>query len=205
MKSVNEQVFMVIDFETVTPKGVPPEPIQLGMVQIENLQICDSKQKSWFIKPPDFAPLTSFDTKQTGITINNLVNAKSSSEIFDIVELVCSKNNYIFIAQNANYELSICKRFYEGRDNLSAIKFIDTIKLAKIAFPNEKSYKLDNLANLLNVPIPSGRHTAIIDCIITGNVFTKLVEKINITSVTDLIDKACINKNKEDSIQMKFF
>ena len=64
-KEIINQTFMVIDFETVTPKGVPPEPIQLGLVQIDNLEISQTKRKSWFIKPPDFAPLTKFDTQQT--------------------------------------------------------------------------------------------------------------------------------------------
>lgn len=205
MTSLNDQNFMVIDFETVTPKGVPPEPIQLGMVQIENLKVSELKQKSWFIKPPEFAPLTYFDTKQTGITISDLNNAKSSQEIFNIVEQICEKNNYIFIAQNANYEFSICKRFFDNRENLSKIKFVDTIKLAKTVLPNEKSYKLDNLAKLLEVEIPIGRHNALIDCIITGNVFIKLLERINISTTTELLDKACINNEKENFTQLKLF
>lgn len=195
-KDLREQSFMVIDFETVTPKGVPPEPIQLGLVQIDNLQVSQTKQKSWFIKPPSFAPLTEFDTQQTGITEKDLQNAKNSNEIFNILEKVCGRNDYVFIAQNANYELSICKRFYEGREKLGKIKFIDTIKLAKLAFPNEKSYKLDNLAKLFSIEIPKTRHTALTDCILTGEIFIKLVEKLGIKDKETLLDKASINYDK---------
>lgn len=195
-KVLLEQSFMVIDFETVTPKGVPPEPIQLGLVQIDNLQVSQTKQKFWFIKPPSFAPLTEFDTQQTGITEKDLQNAKNSNEIFNILEEVCGRNDYVFIAQNANYELSICKRFYEGREKLGKIKFIDTIKLAKLAFPNEKSYKLDNLAKLFSIEIPKTRHTALTDCILTGEIFIKLVEKLGIKDKETLLDKASINYDK---------
>lgn len=195
-KDLREQSFMVIDFETVTPRGVPPEPIQLGLVQIDNLQVSQTKQKSWFIKPPSFAPLTEFDTQQTGITEKDLQNAKNSNEIFNILEEVCGRNDYVFIAQNANYELSICKRFYEGREKLGKIKFIDTIKLAKLAFPNEKSYKLDNLAKLFSIEIPKTRHTALTDCILTGEIFIKLVEKLGIKDKETLLDKASINYDK---------
>lgn len=195
-KDLREQSFIVIDFETVTPKGVPPEPIQLGLVQIDNLQVSQTKQTSWFIKPPSFAPLTEFDTQQTGITENDLQNAKNSNEIFNILEEVCGRNDYVFIAQNANYELSICKRFYEGREKLSKIKFIDTIKLAKLAFPNEKSYKLDKLAELFSIEIPKTRHTALTDCILTGEIFIKLVEKLGIKDKETLLDKASINYDK---------
>lgn len=195
-KDLKEQAFMVIDFETVTPKGVPPEPIQLGLVQIENLRVSQTKQKSWFIKPPSFAPLTRFDTQQTGITEKDLEKAKNSNEIFNILEEVCGRNDYVFIAQNANYELSICKRFYEGREKLSKIKFVDTIKLAKLAFPNEKSYKLDRLAELFSIEIPQTRHTALTDCVLTGEIFIKLVEKLGIKDKETLLDKASINYDK---------
>ena len=195
-KDLKEQAFMVIDFETVTPKGVPPEPIQLGLVQIDNLQVSQTKQKSWFIKPPSFAQLTRFDTQQTGITEKDLEKAKNSNEIFNILEEVCGRNDYVFIAQNANYELSICKRFYEGREKLSKIKFIDTIKLAKLAFPNEKSYKLDRLAELFSIEIPKTRHNALTDCVLTGEIFIKLVEKLGIKDKETLLDKASINYDK---------
>lgn len=195
-KNLRDQVFMVIDFETVTPKGVPPEPIQLGLVQIDNLQVSKTKRKSWFIKPPEFALLTKFDTQQTGITEYDLKSAKRSNEIFDILEEICGKNEYIFISQNANYELNICKRFYDGRNKLKEIKFIDTIKLAKLAFPNEKSYKLDRLAQIFSIEVPNTRHTALTDCIITGEIFLKLVEKLDIKDTETLLEKSSINYDK---------
>ncbi|MBR4270730.1 MAG: 3'-5' exonuclease [Clostridia bacterium] len=202
MKNISEQIFMVIDFETVTPKGVPPEPIQLGLVQIEKLEVVSQKQKSWFIKPPAFAPLTSFDTAQTGITNKDLENAKSSLEIFDILDKICSLHDYIFIAQNANYEFSICRRFYENRENLSKVKFIDTIKLAKLVFPKEKTYKLDHLAALLDIDISAGRHTALVDCRITGEVFNKLVGKLDFVDIETLLAKTCINCDKYKQISL---
>lgn len=192
-EEILSQTFMVIDFETVTPKGISPEPIQLGLVQIDNLKIDNTKQKSWFMKPPTFAPLTTFDTEQTGITKKDLENAKSADEIFNIVEKICGKQNYIFIAQNANYEMGICKRFYKDRTQLAEAKFIDTIKLSKLAFPSEQTYKLDAMAKKFNIDIPSTRHTALTDCIITGKLFLKLIEKLNITKTNELLKKACIN------------
>lgn len=111
---------------------------------------------------------TNFATQQTGITEKDLENTRNSNQIFDILEEVCGRNEYIFIAQNASYELNICKRFYEGRSKLSKIKFIDTIKLAKLAFPNEKSYNLDRLAQIFSIEVPNTRHTALTDCIINN-------------------------------------
>lgn len=69
--------------------------------------------------------------------------------------------------------------------------------MAKIVFPNEKSYKLDNLAALLDIKIPNGRHTALIDSIITGSVFIKLLERTNISTIDELLEKSCVNKDKK--------
>ena len=196
---------MVIDFETVTPKGVPAEPIQLGLVQIDNLQISETKQKSWYIKPPDFAPITSFDTEQTGITARHVQNAPTAGQVFDVLDHICTKEDYIFVAQNANYELGICKRFYENRPNLERVKFVDTIKLAKLAFPGEKTYKLDHLAELLGINVPSTRHTAITDCLVTADVFIGLVDKLKIESCDSLLEKAGVNYDKYQQLKITDF
>lgn len=194
--------FMVIDFETVTPKGVPAEPIQLGLVQIDRLQISETKQKSWYIKPPDFAPITSFDTAQTGITNWHVANAPMAGQVFDVLEQICGKDDYIFVAQNANYELGICKRFYENRPNLEKRKFVDTIKLAKLAFPGEKTYKLDHIAKLLDTNIPDTRHDALTDCIITGDVFIKLVDRLKIRTCDELLLKAGVNNDRYEQLKI---
>lgn len=194
--------FMVIDFETVTPKGVPAEPIQLGLVQIDRLQISETKQKSWYIKPPDFAPITSFDTAQTGITNWHVANAPMAGQVFDVLEQICGKDDYIFVAQNANYELGICKRFYENRSNLEKRKFVDTIKLAKLAFPGEKTYKLDHIAKLLDTNIPDTRHDALTDCIITGDIFIKLVDRLKIRTCDELLLKAGVNNDRYEQLKI---
>lgn len=199
---IQEQSFIIIDFETVTPKGYSPEPIQMGLVGIDNLTVSEHKRKSWFIKPPDYAPLTYFDTLQTKITKKDLEDADSADSIFNILENICSEKDYIFIAQNANYEYNICKRYSESRENLKNVKFIDTIKLAKLQFPNLKSYKLDELARLLEIKIPEGRHSALVDCVITGEVFVKLIKSLGIKTIDELLNKSCINNQSYSQLNM---
>lgn len=99
--------------------------------------------------------------------------------------------------------MGICKRFYEGREKLSKIKFVDTIKFAKIAFPNEKTYKLDRLAELCNIEIPKTRHTALTDCVLTGEIFVQLVDKTGIKDTNSLLSKAGINN--DNYTQMSLF
>ena len=47
MKLIDDTEFLVIDFETITPKGRPPEPIEVGILRIkQNKIICPI---SWYI------------------------------------------------------------------------------------------------------------------------------------------------------------
>lgn len=195
--NINDAKFLVIDFETTTPKGYPPEPIELGLVRVDGTQIDSSAQKSWFIKPPVHAPLTSFDTSQTGITSKDLINAKSSGEIFDILEKICGKQDYVFVAQNAKYERSVCERFYERRPSLAGRRFIDTILLAKHILPNLPNFKLDTLAKTLGIQIPPDRHRALADCIITAQVLSRLLSQSELTDINQLFSIAEVKEQKE--------
>lgn len=38
-KLIKDTEFLVIDFETITPKGRSPEPIEVGVLRISNNQI----------------------------------------------------------------------------------------------------------------------------------------------------------------------
>ena len=52
------------------------------------------------------------------------------------------------------------------------------------------------MAELFSIEIPKTRHTALTDCILTGEIFIKLVEKLGIKDKETLLDKASINYDK---------
>ena len=194
---IDNSQFLVIDFETTTPKGYSPEPIELGLARMNGIHIDESAQKSWFIKPPSHAPLTSFDINQTGITHKDLENAKSADQVFDTLEDISGRQDYIFVAQNASYEKAIIDRFSENRPNLSSRRIIDTIPLAKLVLPGMSSYKLDTVAMVLGISIPKERHRALVDCIVTGQVFSQLIQKSGIITLDELFEVAEIRPKKK--------
>ena len=53
MKLIKDTEFLVIDFETITPKGRSPEPIEVGILRIKQNKIDDSASINWLIKPPE--------------------------------------------------------------------------------------------------------------------------------------------------------
>ena len=50
MKLINDTEFLVIDFETITPKGRSPEPIEVGILRIKQNKIDNNASIDWLLK-----------------------------------------------------------------------------------------------------------------------------------------------------------
>lgn len=138
-KSVRETEFLVIDFETLTPKGRSPEPIELGIQKIDGYKINMNASVSWFIQPPEGLHITKFDTIQTGIKESDLVG-QSIDQVLMRVNSSCMKKDYVFIAQNAKYEANILSHYTEKYQYIARTPIIDTILFAKHVLPNLPNY-----------------------------------------------------------------
>lgn len=174
---IEEASFVVLDFETVTPKGRPPEPIELAAMCIgPGLKIDSRFQAGWLIKPPEEAPITPFDTAQTGIRWEDVRNAPSAATVITQLETSLRDKKCVLVAQNARYEFAVVSRFSTACPRVAEMPFIDTVKLAKYLVPSLPNHKLDTLANYCSVPIPVQRHRALPDVKMTVQVFLKLLE-----------------------------
>lgn len=206
MKLINDTEFLVIDFETITPKGRSPEPIEVGILRIKQNRIDNNASIDWLIKPPEGLHLTHFDTAQTGITEQDLMNGIEVNRAMRIIDKSCSKKDYVFIAQNAKYEANILSHYIDECKGIAKTPVIDTILLAKQVLPKLPNYKLDTLANTLGLQIPKDRHRALADCFLTAEVFLKLLEiqkeKKEITYLDDLLNIAKIKTKYSESRQM---
>lgn len=205
MRKIKDSQFLVIDFETITPKGRPPEPIEVGVLRIKNNLIDENASIDWLIRPPDGLHLTAFDTQQTGITEGDLKGRPNAETIMKKIDISCSRSDYIFVAQNANYEANILSHYTEECKGIAKTPIIDTIKLAKFALPQLKNYKLDTLANTLGIQIPKDRHRALPDCFLTAQVFLRLLElhPNRLIYIDDLLHIASIKTKYNQPKQME--
>jgi len=206
MKRINDTEFLVIDFETITPKGRSPEPIEVGILRIKQNKIDNNASINWLIKPPEGLHLTRFDTEQTGITEQDLMHGIDAERAMRRIDKSCLKKDYVFIAQNAKYEANILSHYTDECRGIARTPIIDTILLAKHVFPQLPNYKLDTLANTLGLQIPQNRHRALADCFLTAEVFLKLLElqkeKSEITNLDDLLNIAKIETKYSEPQQM---
>lgn len=198
---IEDTSFIVIDFETVTPKGRPPEPIELAILSIEpSLRISSRMKRTWLIRPPDGAPITPFDTAQTGIRWEDVKDAPTVSSVLGELEGIVGDGEYVFVAQNARYEAAIVRRFNEVCRHVAGVPFVDTISLAKQSVPGLDNFRLDTISLHLGLPRPAQRHRAMPDVELTAEVFLRLLKIGNhsggISTIQQLLEIAGIEKRE---------
>lgn len=175
--NVDEAYYVVLDFETVTPKGRPPEPIELAAMRIMPGRELDKEFKvDRLIRPPEGASITPFDTAQTGIRWEDVRNAPTVNPVLKELERRLEGIEYVMVAQNARYEAAIIRRFSSECPRVSKMLFVDTVALAKHLLSGLQNYKLDTLASHFSIPIPVHRHRALPDVQITVQVFLQLLK-----------------------------
>jgi DNA polymerase-3 subunit epsilon len=209
-----EVSFVLLDFETVTPTGKPPEPIELAAMRITPGFCIDQQfRANWLIKPPKDAPFTTFDTRQTGIRWEDLCDKPAATTILQEFEALLHHDlailPAILVAHNASYDANILWRFANACPALAALPFVDTLALAKRIVPNLYSYRLDALAQYYSLPIPHNRHRALPDVQLTIQIFLRLIslylEKKPAATVADLRHLAGITRKKQPVAQLSLF
>lgn len=166
--------FVVIDFETTTPPGHRPEPIDVAALhlRVQAGGLVETGRFSALMSPPHHAPVTRFDTAQTGITAQMVVKQPSANEVLATLDATLSEPPYLLVAHNAPTEAGIVFDYRDRCPRLAASPFLDTVRLARAAYPELASHTLDMLMRHLNIPQPIDRHRALPDARITAKLFT---------------------------------
>lgn len=187
-----ETTFLVVDFETTTPKGRPPEPLELAAMRLGPGLVPDPAFCfNCLIRPPTDVPLTAFDTQQTGIRARDIADAPDAATVLRRFDACLGQELPILVAHNARYEAAIFRRFAHACPHAAALSFLDTVKLSKHLIPGLANHKLDTVAQHLHLAIPAHRHRALPDVELTLQVLQLLLhrylEKAFPTTISDLL------------------
>ncbi len=191
-QQIRETTFVVVDFETVTPKGRPPEPLEFAAMRLGPGLIPDPTFRfSQLVRPPDDAPLTTFDTQQTGIREKDIADAPDAFTILHQFDECLGQELPLLVAHNARYEAAIFQRFVTCCPQAATLSFLDTVALGKHLAPGLANYKLDTLAQHFHLLIPANRHRALPDVELTIQVLQHLLsgylEKAPQATIVDLL------------------
>lgn len=179
--------FVGFDFETLTPRGRPPEPFEIGFVLLDgNAHLVQEEQR--FMAPPSDVPFTEFDIKQTGVRPEDVKGKPNSIAVLGEIEGILQQYECVLIAHNAQYDYGILSRHSAIMPYTINRPVIDTIKLAKVFMPGLEKYGLSKLAAELDLPIPEDRHRSVPDVKLMLRVFYLLVKKMKAQGHNNLSD-----------------
>ena len=173
-----ETTFIVIDFETTTPPGVRPEPIDVAamwLIVADGAPRPAGRRFQALIKPPAHAPVTDMDTRQTTITADMVARQPSAREVLAELDGALTDGPYLLVAHNAPTEAGILNDYREYCPRLARTYFLDTVRLARTAYPDLPSHGLDVLLRHLRIQIHAGRHRAMPDVELTATAFPRIL------------------------------
>ncbi len=176
--------YAVFDTETT---GLHPskgdEIIQLGAIRIVNGQLLYHEVIDQLVDPKRFVPQESVEIH--GIQPALLQGQPTIDKVLPHFHTFV--DNSVLVAHNAAFDM----RFLQLQEEKTGIVFdnpvIDTMLLSSIIHPYQDSHSLDSLAERLNVTIV-GRHTALGDAIVTGEVLLKLIPLLEAHEIYTLAD-----------------
>ncbi|HSA88518.1 MAG TPA: exonuclease domain-containing protein [Burkholderiales bacterium] len=170
-RTLGELSYTVFDMETT---GLAPsagdEIISVGAVRIVNGRLLKSEIFEKLVDPR--RPLNPDSAKVHGIDARMLEGQPAIEEVLPGFHKFCEDT--VLVAHNAAFDM----RFLELKQKSAGVRFeqpvLDTLLLSAVAQPGLQDHRLEAIAERLGVPV-IGRHTAVGDALLTGEVFLRLL------------------------------
>lgn len=169
--------WIVLDFEGTTPAHYPAEPIEVGAIELrlDGARLVEVRRFEALIRPPHHAPITGIDFAQTGITAAMVAEQPSAETVLASCDAILTEPPYVTVAHHAPTEAGILTRYAHACTTLAGAPMLDTLRLARHAYPELASHTLDTLLTHLDIPAPAGRHRALPDAAATAEVLQRLL------------------------------
>jgi DNA polymerase-3 subunit epsilon len=170
-RRLTELTYTVFDTETT---GLEPsagdEIIQIGATRIVNGRLLRSECIDQIIDPR--RPLRPEGIPIHGITEEMVAGQPTIDQVLPTFHAF--SEDTVLVAHNAAFDM----RFLQLKEETTGICFrqpvLDTLLLSAVIHPNQESHKLEAICERLGINV-IGRHTALGDAIVTGEVFLKMI------------------------------
>lgn len=186
--------YCIFDLETTGLSSKYDHIIEFGGKIMDERNIVGSMQT--FIKPP--VPISAFTTNLTGISENDLVNAKTIEEVIDdILEFIGDR---ILVAHNADFDVTFLNDLLVRlhRPPLQN-PVIDTLDLDRSLHKDRKAHRLGNVARYYGIKYDEeGAHRADYDANILVEVFLHMLNEMpdihTLEQLSKMYDDSCFSK-----------
>jgi DNA polymerase III subunit epsilon len=166
-----ELAYTAFDTETT---GLEPsagdEIISIGAVRIVNGRMLKNEVFEQLVDPR--RPLNRDSIRIHGIEPSALQGQPGIEQVLPLFHRFCEDT--VLVAHNAAFDM----RFLELKEAGTGVKFtqpvLDTLLLSAAVHPAQQDHRLESIAERLGVRL-IGRHTALGDALLTGEIFLKLI------------------------------
>jgi len=181
-RSLSELSYTVFDTETT---GLEPsagdEIISIGAVRIVNGRLLKNEVFEQLVDPR--RPLDPQSARVHGIEPRALAGQPPIEAVLPAFHRFCEET--VLVAHNAAFDM----RFFELKQAAAGVRFtqpvLDTLLLSAVLHPSLEDHKLEAIAQRLGVRV-IGRHTALGDALLAGEIFLRLVALLAQRGVTTL-------------------
>ncbi len=181
---LSQLAYTVFDTETT---GLDPasgdEIIQIGAARIVNGRLLKSDSFDQLIDPK--RPVPAASRKIHGIDDDMLHGQPTIERVLPAFHAFC--DDTVLVAHNAAFDM----RFLQMKERTAGVSFrhpvLDTLLLSAVIHPNQESHSLEAIAERLGVSV-MGRHTALGDAMVTGEVFLKMIPLLAEKGINTLRD-----------------
>ncbi|MBI2311917.1 MAG: DNA polymerase III subunit epsilon [Betaproteobacteria bacterium] len=168
---LSELTYTVFDTETT---GLDPsegdEIISIGAVRLVNGRLLEHEVFEQLVDPR--RSLSAQSIKIHGIQPEMLAGQPAIDQVLPAFHRFCEDT--VLIAHNAAFDM----RFLQMKEGPTGIRFtqpvLDTLLLSAVIHPHLNQHKLEAIAERLGINV-IGRHTALGDAMVTGEVFLKMI------------------------------
>ena len=170
-RRLDQLAFTVFDTETT---GLNPslgdEIVSVGAVRIVNGRLLRQETYEQLVDPG--RPVPAASRKVHGITADMLAGQPPIETVLPV--LAAFAHGSVLVGHNVAFDL----KFLELKEERAGVGFtqpvLDTLLLSPVVHPDHEDHSLEAIAERLGVSV-LGRHTALGDAILTGEIFLRLL------------------------------
>ena len=189
-----DDTFVVDDLETTGLSANKGEIIEIGAVKVSKGKIIG--RFSSFVKP--CKPIPEMIAKLTSITDQMFSDAPEIAEILPKFLNFC--DGAVLVGHNVGFELSFIKHNVAKLGMEQDFTAVDTLAMARVLLPDISKYKLDIVANALNITCDQN-HRAVDDAELTTHIFLRFIEMFKKKGLHNLNDLKDICTGAENVIK----
>ena len=176
--------YCVLDLETTGLSFRTEKITEVGIIKIKNGEVIDEFE--CFVNPEK--PIPPEVVEVTHITDDMVKDAETIDKI--IPKIIDFIGDSVLVAHNADFDMGFLRYNFEQYGYKFDSTYIDTLRLAKVIFPDFKKYKLGIIADKLGIEVIVA-HRALDDVKTLVAVFNEMIKqaKENGAKLIDDLDK----------------